>query len=220
MKTRQMISALLASLLLGTGMAQAQSVSDDLVNGVKLRGDGSVDDTQPGASGGAMPANTLAGKLAKLEEQRSKREAQRDRALAALATDDPRRIEVAARYEEKLVRMDAKQARIEARAGDDNGTPGTGVRREDRRADRRDDRPVAAIARGERVGRAERPQRAERPEKVERAERGERVERPERIERVERAERVERPERPERIERPERVERAERPERVERSGRG
>ena len=44
-------SALLASLLLTAGFAQAQTTtSDDVRNGVKLRGNGTVDDTQRGAT--------------------------------------------------------------------------------------------------------------------------------------------------------------------------
>lgn len=59
MKTKQIIPALLAAMFLTIGVAHAQSVSDDIVNGVKLRGDGSVDDTQPGIVGGATGGTGL-----------------------------------------------------------------------------------------------------------------------------------------------------------------
>lgn len=200
MKTHQMVSVLIASLFFGAGLANAQSVSNDIVNGVKLRGDGSVDDTQPGApvvtpgpvSGTPVvvikrrgdgsiddtqpgsPDNigrndSPAAKLAKIDAKRDKREVQRERALAGLAANDPKRIEINARFDRKQAQLDAKAARIEARGADDGG-----VRQEDRRADRREDRREDRADRAERSERAERAERAERPEKAERAEKVER----------------------------------------------
>jgi hypothetical protein len=154
---------LLASVFIGTGVANAQSVSDDFVNGVKLRGDGSIDNTRPGVSGRIGPNDTLEAKLAKLELQRAQREVQRERVLAGLPADGPQREKIEAQFERKLVQLDTKQARIEARVGDDSAVADV-VRREDRRAER--------VERAERPERTERAERPERTEKMERSRRG------------------------------------------------
>jgi hypothetical protein len=102
--------------------------------GIKLRGDGTVDDTQPGAMAAAPSAEKLRGD----------------------GTADDR-----------------------TRSGEDRTSAG--------RADR--SAQVERSGHAERVERVERPQRVERVERPERVERVQRIERPERVERTDRTSR-------------------------------
>lgn len=189
MKTKQMIPALLAAMFLTIGVAQAQTASDDIVNGVKLRGDGSVDDTQPGApSGGNDIVNGV-----KLRGDGSVDDSQPGNATGS---DDV---------------VNGVKRRGDGSI-DDNSTPGseTGRRNRSERAeevlssDAKDRRSERAKSRVE--GNRERHEtrlktrevvdgvrvRTETRERVEirdRAERGERAERSERVERAEREDR-------------------------------
>lgn len=152
---RTLASTLLATFFLAAGPAFAQTTasSDDL-RGADAAANGSIET-----------------KITRLDARRAQVEGQRERHLARLAPDDPRRAEIDARYDAKAARLDTKQARLEARlARDDDDDVRREDRREDRRADRREDRrDEHAAARAGRPDRPDRPARPERPERPERS---------------------------------------------------
>lgn len=152
------------------------SMSDDIgADGLERRGDGSIDDDQPGGA-------------AESGEDRVELEHSdvRTRTLDGTRTRDRKRVTVHGVTGERRERTRSEVrnpdgSRVRIRTETRVAADGTVLRERTRVRDRE--------AHGDR---AERPDRAERGERAERPERAERAERPERAERAERPERAER----------------------------
>lgn len=187
----------------------AAGADDFTPDGVKLRGDGSVDDSQPS---GAMPVvtnETVVNPDGTTTVIRTV-----SQSATGAAPERTRTMEMSFDADGRLV----QQSRNETRTNAD----GVVVRERSRsmefvdgvpaqiRTDIRRNDAGEVVRTRERVERADRSTRVERPETVARIETATRPERVERTERTERAERAERPERAERAERVERVERVDR----------
>ena len=181
-----MLAGLLVPLV--STVAGAQSVSDDVgPDGLKRRGDGSIDDTQPGDSGGGGGAVDDFVRVGDRLENREPRDTDPPGTIRREREDvhmNPATGVTRERKRSRVRRPDGSETRVRTERfldADGNVLSVTPPRVRERGADRAD--------RAEREDRVERPERAERPD------------RPDRAERPDRPERAERPERPERTDR-------------------
>ena len=167
-----MLAGLLVPLV-GT-VAGAQSVSDDVgPDGLKRRGDGSIDDTQPGDIGGGAGA---VDDFVRVDRQES-RTTDPDGTTRRERMDvhvNPATGVTRERVRSRVRNPDGSETRVrtERFIDADGNVLSETTRLRERGADRAD--------RAEREDRVERPERAERPDRPERAERPDRAERPER----------------------------------------
>ncbi len=184
------ISYILA-LALAPTLLMAQ-VSNDSVNGVKLRGDGTVDDTQPGVARAVRRTglDDIGPNGLKLRGDGTVDDAQpgvrrgpiEDRSRRERFVEDGKRIERRYDFGGNLIRERIRDDHSGRGGGDRNDRSGRGER------SGHDDH-FDHMARNDRPDRADRSERGERSERSERAERSERSERAERSERSDRAER-------------------------------
>lgn len=170
------------------GTARTRS---DLVNGIKLRGDGSVDDSQPT---GAHPIRTV--ETIVNDDGSATTTSTRDLTATGAAPSRLRTVETTRDESGNLVertrtdiRTNADDVVVRERVSTVEIVDGQAIHT---RTDIRRNDAGEIIRSRERVESASRVERAERPVKLERAERAERVERVERPEKAERPEKVER----------------------------
>ena len=168
-----MLAGLLVPLV-GT-VAGAQSVSDDVgPDGLKRRGDGSIDDTQPGdISGGAGAVDDFV----RVGDRQESRTTDPDGTTRRERMDvhmNPATGVTRERERSRVRNPDGSRTRVrtERFIDADGNLLSETTRVRERGADRAD--------RAEREDRVERPERAERPDRPERAERPERPERTDR----------------------------------------
>lgn len=198
----------------------AVAASGDIVNGVKLRGDGTVDDSQPGAAP-VFTAETVTNPDGSTTVIRVRTLEATGAAPARTRTVETTRDADGALMERTRsdLRTNVDGIAVREKVDSLQIIDGTAVRT---RSDIRRNDAGDIIRSRERVQTVERPASTsgDRPARVERPDKVERVEKLERVEKADRPERVERVEKIERVERADRPDKVERIEKIERRERG
>lgn len=252
MKAKSMVVVALTGLVAGATAGWAQGmddgrpdpvagravVSDDLrADGVKLRGDGSVDDSQPGRpGGGGFDDSPGVDDSINLSRERETVVLEDGTVIETeeRVQQNPITGNIRTRTETETEFPDGSESRVRTTViTDEDGnvlSEFTRSREKPAREDRDDDDRRGRGGREDRPDRddddrEDRPERVERddddrPERVERDDRDDRVERVERDDRDDRVERVERDDRDDRVERVERDDRDDPGERPDRDDRG
>lgn len=180
--------AIAAILLAGPGVPLADAVevessgiSDDIgPDGLKRRGDGSLDDTQPGRAASGENRVVVERSDVRTRDEDGTRTRERSRTTLHPVSGEVRR-----RTESRVRNADGSETRT--RSETRTAADGTVLRERTRLKEK-----AAHADRSERSERGERADRSDRAERAERSDRADRAERPERAERPDRAERAER----------------------------